>query len=72
MEYLDLITGLVAKVPVLGLVLSALGALVVVGQVVVVLTPSQSDDEAVAKVFQVPVLGSLLKALAAFAPIQKK
>lgn len=72
MEYVDLINALVAKVPVLGMVLMALGALVVLGQVIVALTPSQADDEAVAKVFAIPVLGAILKAIASFAPIQKK
>ena len=63
---------LAAKVPVLALVLGVLGSLVIVGQMIVLLTPSKADDAWLAKLKEMPVVGMLLKALEAFAPIQKK
>lgn len=63
---------LAEKYPVLLMVFAGLGGLVVVGQVVVAITPSKNDDAFMAKLEEVPVLGSFLKALKAFAPIQKK
>lgn len=53
------------------LALAVLGSLVVVGQVVVAVTPSQSDDAWLAKVWELPVVGPFLKAVARFAPWQK-
>lgn len=58
--------------PIVPVVLAGLGGLVVIGQVYVAVTPSKSDDGALAKLEGIPVLGGLLKALASFAPIQKK
>lgn len=58
--------------PIILMVFSILGVLVVAGQAIVLLTPSKADDEAWEKIKQVPVLGSLISALANFAPIQKK
>jgi hypothetical protein len=52
--------------------LAALGGLVVLGQAIVILTPSKADDEAVSKIEAMPIVGPVVKALAAFAPIQKK
>jgi hypothetical protein len=64
---------LAAKFPIVGLVLSGLGILVVVGLAVVALTPSKADDEAVEKVeAKYPLVGQVLKVLASFSPIQKK
>lgn len=54
------------------LVLMALGSLVVLGLVVVPLTPSKSDDEFLAKLQAKPIVGHLLKFLVAFSPIAKK
>lgn len=54
------------------LVLAALGALMVLGVVVVKLTPGKADDEAVAKALEMPVVGSLLKFLIGFSPIKPK
>ncbi len=72
MEFDLLLQMLVAKFPIVGLVLAALGILVVVGAAVVALTPSKSDDAAYEKIMGIPILGPLLKALSAFSPIQKK
>lgn len=62
----------VDKVPVVGFVFMGLGALVILGQAYVAISPSKDDDAFLAKVEAIPVLGHILKALASFAPIQKK
>ena len=53
-------------------VLSTLGALVVVAQAVVAITPSKADDLALEKVEQSKIGGMILKVLLAFAPIKKQ
>lgn len=63
---------LVANVPSAVLVLTALGALVVIGQAYILLTPGKGDDEWYAKIQEKPVVGKILKMLANFAPFQKK
>jgi len=63
---------LVSKVPGALLGLTVLGSLVVLGQVVVALTPSPDDDAKLASVFTIPVLGPLLLLVSKFAPFQKK
>lgn len=68
-EILNLIIGVM---PAARYVLMALGGLVVAGQVYVALTPSQDDDAWFAKLEAIPVLGALIKAVKAFAPIQRK
>jgi hypothetical protein len=72
MDLEPIIVLLAGKYPMVAGVLALLGILVVVGQVVVVLTPTKKDDEALAKWEQIPFVGSLLKVIAKFAPIQKK
>jgi hypothetical protein len=67
-----LVATLLAKFPVLSLVLGGLGTLLVLAQVVVLVTPTKKDDEALAKAEGVPVLGSLLVLLKSFALVQKK
>lgn len=67
-----LVSALVAKFPAVSLILGVLGTLLVVAQVVVVLTPTKKDDEALAKAEGIPVLGSLLVLLKSFALLQKK
>lgn len=54
------------------LVVSVLGSLVVLGGVVVGMTPSLEDDAWLAKVEASPLLGGVYKALASFSPIHKK
>ena len=64
------VSGLVRS-PWVPLVLAALGALVVLGQAIVAITPGKADDaklEEIKKGF----FGKIIDALAAFAPIQKK
>jgi hypothetical protein len=67
----QILVDLLAKFPWGIAVLSALGSLVVIGQVVVALTPSKKDDEFLAGLHS-GVFGKLLAILAAFAPIHKK
>jgi hypothetical protein len=55
-----------------GAVLAWLGVLVVLGQGVVVVTPTKKDDAVMAKIFGIPFVGPLIRAIASFAPIQKK
>jgi len=69
LSFLQMLASLHPAVPI---VLAVLGVLVVVGQAVVALTPSKSDDLAWEKIKQVPILGAVLSALASFAPLQKK
>lgn len=54
------------------LVTSSFGALIVVAEVVVALTPSTKDDEFWGKVKAFPIVGGLVAAIAKMAPIQKK
>lgn len=63
---------LVANVPYAVLGLTVLGGLVVVGQAIVAVTPSQSDDAWLEKLKQHKILGPILVLLAKFAPFQKK
>lgn len=76
MDFINAIIALIpsfaAQYPIVMTIVTILGSLVVVGQTIVAVTPSKSDDEAVAKIFLIPVLGPVLKAVAAFAPFQKK
>jgi hypothetical protein len=72
MDAASILALLVGKWPVVGLICSILGALVVVGQAVVAVTPSTADDAAWEKLKSIPVLGAVLAALANLAPIQKK
>lgn len=60
------------KFPLVAIILGALGCLVIVAQAVVVMTPSRKDDELLDAVQKNSIGGLLLKALVAFAPIQKK
>lgn len=68
-QFLEMLAGLHPAIPV---VLAVLGSLVLLGQAYVAITPSQDDDAWFAKLEAVPVLGTLLKALKAFAPVQRK
>lgn len=67
-----LLSMLVENVPGSAAVLVFLGLFVVVGQALVLLTPTKKDDAVMEKLHGLPLLGGLLKALEAFAPLQKK
>lgn len=70
---MDLMTYLMGVMGPIGVtVFTILGILVVLGQVVVELTPTQKDDAFMSRVKEIPFLGQLVDAIAAFAPIQKK
>ena len=68
----DQIVQFAQKVPSLVMVLSALGSAVVVATVVIAITPSQKDDEALAKAQAHPVIGKLMALLARFSLIAPK
>jgi hypothetical protein len=72
MDFGILLTYLSTNFPVVGEILIYLGVLVITGQTVVAVTPSKSDDEWMKKLEEKKILGPLVKALGAFAPIQKK
>lgn len=72
MEVTQILNFLVSKWPVAELVLQVLGALVVAGYVYVKVSASQSDDALLKKLEAMPLVGSLLKALMAFSPVQRK
>lgn len=72
MDLSAIVTLLAAKFPIIALILGILGALVIAGQAIVVMTPSKMDDEAWDKLKAIPAVGSVLSVLALFAPIQKK
>lgn len=72
MEFEAILAMLVGKFPILSMILGVLGALVVVGQAVVAMTPSKEDDAAWEKIKALPIIGGLISAIANFAPIQKK
>jgi hypothetical protein len=67
-----ILTLLVTQVPALTSILVALGSLVVLGQVVVILTPSKKDELAYAKLMSTPIIGPLLLVASKFSIIQKK
>lgn len=58
--------------PVVQYVLIGLGALVVVAATYVKMTPNKDDDALFAKLENMPILGSVLKALVALSPIKRK
>ena len=72
MDIVALISLAATKFPVVTLIATILGALVVLGQVLVAVTPSPKDNEAYDKIMNMAILGPILKALSSFAPIQKK
>ena len=67
-----IIAMLIKQFPALSGVLMILGSLVVLGQVVVILTPSKSDEEAYNKIMGMPIVGTLLTVISKFSIIQKK
>lgn len=72
MELGDILNLIIGAVPAARYVLMALGGLVVLGQVYVALTPNQDDDAWFAKLENVTILGAFIRAIKAFAPIQRK
>ena len=63
---------LVAAHPAVGVILSGLGSLVILGQTYVAMTPTQSDDAWFARLESSAIVGPILRAVVAFAPIQRK
>lgn len=65
------IAELIAKYPVALIVLTVLGFVLVLAQVIVVLTPGKKDDEILAKLEANPIGKKLIAFFISFAPIQK-
>jgi hypothetical protein len=63
---------LMEKFPWIALVLTCLGSLVVIGQALVLVTPSKKDDEILDQIQKNSVGGAILNFLMRFAVIQKK
>lgn len=72
MDWSIILTWVQPLSPMVGYVLMALGGLVVLGSAYVKITPTQDDDAWFAKLEAIPILGSLLQALVAFSPFQRK
>jgi NADH:ubiquinone oxidoreductase subunit 3 (subunit A) len=73
MDIYVLIQMLATQFPVVMFIAALLGSLVVMGQAIVLLTPSKKDDEKVAAfVAKHPWVGKAMLALTNFAVIQKK
>lgn len=69
---MDLILAeLLAKFPVLAGVFAAVGALIVLAGIVIKLTPSKADDEALAHIKAIPLVGGLLAWLVGKSPIKE-
>lgn len=68
----QLVAQLVAKFPIVAVILAVLGGLVVVAQVVVAMTATKKDDEILQKVESNSIGGAILNLLKSFAPFQKK
>jgi hypothetical protein len=66
-----LIQGLAGQYPLVAAILVALGGLVVIGQAVVVATPSTEDDKWWDGLKSKPLIGPLIALLANFAPFHK-
>lgn len=54
------------------IVLAVLGTLVIVGQGIVIITPTKKDDAIMAKIKAIPVIGDLLIFIERFAIFKKK
>lgn len=57
--------------PWLGIVLSALGTAVIIGQMVVVITPTPKDDEVLNELMKKSYIKQAVELLKSFAPFQK-
>lgn len=67
----DLLSKLTSAFPIANAVLAGLGTLVVVGQVIVLLTPTKKDDEKLEEMKK-GFLGVVIAVLSKFAVVQKK
>jgi hypothetical protein len=64
--------GMIAKSPIVGAILMAIGTLVVGITIVVALSKTTTDDEKLAAIMAHPFLGPILKVIMAFSLIQPK
>lgn len=67
-----LILSLIAKFPKLGTVLIFLGAILVIGKVIIDMTPTREDDEWYDLINKHPISGRLVRFISQFAPIQPR
>jgi len=72
MEFDAIAAMLIGKFPVVALVLQGMGALVVIGMMVVALTPNKEDDAMLEDMKKKGIVGKLLEFLAKWSPVQKK
>lgn len=62
---------IISKYPIVLVVLTVLGLIVVLAQAIVAITPGKSDDEFLAKLESNAIAKKILDILISFAPIQK-
>ncbi len=62
----------VQALPILGVVFQVLGAIVVLVAVVIKLTPSKADDQALEAIKGIPLVGGIIAALVGRSPVQEK
>lgn len=73
MDYNEIVLWMQSHLPpLLVLILSLLGSLVVLGVAYVAMTPSKDDDAWLLALQEKPIIGHLLKFLQAFSIVQKK
>ncbi len=63
---------LVANYPIVSIILMSLSLLVMLGQGIIIITPTKEDDIAWEKIKAWPVVGHLLSILEKFGPFKKK
>lgn len=63
---------LIKEFPALMIILSGLGLLVVAGQAYIAMTPNKKDDAWYDRMEKMRIIGPILKALASFAPLQRR
>lgn len=62
----------IAKSPIVGTILLFFGAILVLGKVIIEMTPNKEDDEWYGVIEKHPIIGRVIKFLSKFAPIQAK
>lgn len=69
---MEAVNALIEQFPIVGTILVVLGALVVIGQFIIALTPTRKDDEILESLKKKPFYGLVIDFLASFAPFAKK
>lgn len=68
----ELLEKLIAQYPTLGVVLTVVGSLVFLAQIVVLITPNKDDDAKLESIRKRPIINKLINLFLSFAPFQKK